>query len=217
MGLVLSILVFPIAAYSQDYSYTNNLAFKNGAWGFNSASSGFVPFSDVSVESLTKLLGGAGGGPHPICVQWMQMKPPPQPPPPCYVPSLTILGNVIGVCTPTTLCRGISAPGLGGGFLSLNGTLPVLGGATSFLSTLGQLSPLVSAILGKLMQGGSDAPPSSADNATNSQTPATAPSTSEFLTNEPFQPLDMSKLFSDSAAIVRDLLFALNPQAEQDR
>jgi len=149
-AFVVSVMIVPQQAHAQ----AKELIYQNGSWGVtNNLTGQFSPLSSFSPQALTTILGGAGGGPHPICVAYDKL--PPQtkaatPPPPCYEPSFTSLGNVMGVCVPNTgLCKGVSAPGLGGGSMGLGGSLQSI-----FGSLLGQ-------VLSKLMQPTPPTPPPS--------------------------------------------------------
>lgn len=107
---------------------TKELSFDNttGQWsgGEGGGSGGnkqvLQQLGQMGVQALTSLLGGAGGGPHPVCVAWMQMPKRP-PPPPCATPSPN--GAVMGICQTSTLCLGKSAPGLDGAASSITGQL----------------------------------------------------------------------------------------------
>src|SRR3989338_5737728 len=142
--------------------------------------------------------GATGGLTHPACVaetarRAAEEQPPPMGDFPCVVPTSNASGIVDGVCF-VNECRGVASTGL-------DGLLSALGGISS-------LGSIVSGIFEKLFQK----EPSGGD---PSAAPATPPPASELLVTDQFQPIDMSKLFSGSATIVRDLLFALNPQAER--
>lgn len=84
---------------------------------------GMQQLAQMGLQALTSLLGGAGGGPHPVCVAWMQMPKRP-PPPPCATPSPN--GAVMGICQTSTLCLGKSAPGLDGSMSSVGQQLSQL-------------------------------------------------------------------------------------------
>jgi len=151
--------------------------------------------------------GATGGLTHPACVaetarRAAEEQPPPMGDFPCVVPTSNASGIVDGVCF-VNECKGVASTGL-------DGLLSALGGISS-------LGSIVSGIFEKLLQSGPSSPSNSNPNVTAPQVPQTPQSTSLLITNEPFTPLDMSKLFSDSAAIVRNLLSALNLQAEQTR
>lgn len=170
-----------------------------------------IPFSDaVAANSVafppidpTKaaglgVAGATGGLTHPACVaetirRTSEEQPPPHGDFPCVVPTSNASGIVDGVCF-VYECRGVASTGLGG-------LLSALGGISS-------LGSIVSGILGKLMQK----EPSADNPSTAAATPPTTPPpASELLATDQFEPLDMSKLFNDSADIVRGLLSALNP------
>ena len=147
--------------------------------------------------------GMTGGLTHPACVAETARRAPmgpPQPPPhgdfPCMVPTSNGSGIVDGVCF-VHECRGVASTGLDG--------------LMSALGNLSSLSSMVSSILSNLLKPSPSSPPGNNENITVPQTPATPQSTSLLITSAPLTELDMSKLFSDSAVIVRNLLGALNP------
>ena len=166
------------------------------------ANSSFLASIDAPKAAGLNVPGMTGGLTHPACVaetarRAAEEQPPPHGDFPCVVPTSNASGIVDGVCF-VNECRGVASTGL-------DGLLSALGGISS-------LGSIVSGIFEKLFQK----EPSGGDpSAAPATPPATPPPASELLVTNQFQPLDMSKLFSDSATIVRDLLFALNPQAER--
>lgn len=152
--------------------------------------------------------GATGGLTHPACVAETARRAamdPPQPPPngdfPCIVPASNGAGIVDGVCF-VKVCRGVSFTGLGG-----------------IMSAVGSISSLVSVvggILAKLLQG-SPGTPSGGGGDYGSTTANRSSFTSGLLSTGPLQPLDMSKLLSDSADIVRNLGTLLNPPLTQSQ
>jgi len=149
--------------------------------------------------------GATGGLTHPACVaetarRAAEEQPPPMGDFPCIVPTSNASGIVDGVCF-VNECRGVASTGL-------DGLLSALGGISS-------LGSIVSSVLENLLSPAPSSPSDGSPNTTAPQTPSTPPPTSLLITNTPLTPLDMSKLFNDSAIIINNLLFALNPQAER--
>src|SRR3989338_2995570 len=149
--------------------------------------------------------GATGGLTHPACVaetarRAAEEQPPPMGDFPCVVPTSNASGIVDGVCF-VNECKGVASTGL-------DGLLSALGGISS-------LGSIVSSVLENLLSPAPSSPSDGSPNTTAPQTPSTPPPTSLLITNTPLTPLDMSKLFNDSAIIINNLLFALNPQAER--
>ncbi|MBI5457598.1 hypothetical protein HY971_02650 [Candidatus Kaiserbacteria bacterium] len=163
-----------------------------------------APINPTKAAGLD-VAGATGGLTHPACVaetaRRAAMKPP-QPPPngdfPCVVPTSNSSGIVEGLCF-VNECRGVSSTGLNG--------------IMSALSSLSSLSSAVNAVLSRLLQQSDQStPPSNTGNPGIDTSPqSTLPTPSSGLV----QPLDTSKLLSDSAAMVSNLLFLLNPPAVQ--
>lgn len=158
---------------------------------------------DPSAAVGLNVPGTTGGLTQPACVAETARRAaltPPQPPPsgdfPCVVPTFNSSGIVDGVCF-ATVCRGVASTGLDGQLFALD--------------TVSPLSSVASGIAEKLAQGSPSTPPSSYGFASPPQTSLpTPPFTFQRLTTGFAQPLDMSRLFRDSAVIVGNLLRALN-------
>ena len=150
--------------------------------------------------------GMTGGLTHPACVAETARRAamdPPQPPPngdfPCVVPASNGAGVVNGVCF-VKVCKGVSSTGL-------DGLLSALGGLSS-------LSSMVSSVLSNLLKPQPGSPSGDGGNpGANADSQPTPPPLSSGLA----QPINTSKLLSDSADIVRNLLSLLNPSAGQNQ
>ncbi len=170
-----------------------------------SANSSFLTSIEAPKAAGLNVVGATGGLTHPACIAETQRRAammPPQPPPmgdfPCIVPAG--IGIVDGVCF-SYVCKGIASTGLDG--------------IMSALKSLSSLSGIVSGILSKLMQGGSSAPEGPTPSASAPLPPVVPPPTSQSILTNTLQPLDTSLLLRQSAIIVSDLLFSLNPPAVQ--
>lgn len=169
-----------------------------------------IPTYDVPLDPSEavgrNVVGATGGLTHPACVaetarRAAEEQPPPMGDFPCVVPTSNASGIVDGVCF-VSECRGVASTGL-------DGLLSALGGISS-------LGSIVSSILGNLLSPAPSSPSDGSPNTTAPQAPATPQPASELLKTDEFQAFDMSKLFNDSAIIISDLLFALNPPVAQD-
>jgi len=156
---------------------------------------------DPSEAVGRNVVGATGGLTHPACVaetarRASEDQPPPHGDFPCVVPTSNSSGIVEGVCF-VHECRGVSSTGLDG--------------LMSALGSLSSLSSIVSSILGNLLQPKPSSPLDGSPSGVPATNPTAEQSTSFLITSAPLTELDMSRLFSDSAIVVRNLLSALNP------
>ena len=170
------------------------------------ANSSFLASMEPTQAAGLNVAGASGGLTHPACIAETNRRAamqPPQPPPngdfPCIVPASNGAGTVDGVCF-VNVCRGVSFTGLGG--------------IMSAVGSISSLSSIVSGIFGNLMQGGQSTSGGAGDSGALSNT-ATSPASSQLLSSDTLQPLDTSKMVSDSEETVNNLLFQLNPPGAQ--
>lgn len=168
-------------------------------------SAAFTPIDPTKAAGLD-VAGATGALTHPACVAETARRAamdPPQPPPngdfPCVVPASNGAGVVDGVCF-VKVCRGVSFTGLGG--------------IMSAVSSIASLASTVGGILARLLQG-SPSTPSGGGGDFGSTTAREFSPAPQPLSTGSLQTPDMSKLLSDSAAIVAKLGALLNPPPTQ--